>query len=738
MSREIYIEYSKVVETIDEYAALTEALNRWASGVELAADTTANVNSGNAPETFVERSKVYLYGTMESTQDMVECMNIALEQTRHYVKNLILCCDHFFEILHEGQEVENPDDYDAYAIGSNDKLYFNDKHFPDEDPHEGDISSETGVVDEGAATTEDNLDYLEDLLPNLRTTELDICRDIEALRECVEKERRAKKLQDQLCKYTDGVKSFEEEVSKQMKSQLPIFDFGQVAHMRSYRYDPRDASINSYIMTYIDRALEGYGVTLDDINAALKHNITKDMLASYFAAFESDQASECFLRILRGEYENAFLDLDSLNINDSALMTAISKYSFSILELDKDGYATAESCAEFERFLSGICMSGNRPVDVQEILKQLYACAAIQAEADQVVAAAMKCTSEEYDKLYDESIKNVAVAYLYKTLYLGVQNSSCVSGIQDFKYANGNMYLNFIGAHNKLKSVKITKISTSEGFFNANIDDQCKELEDAKAALAGQILADILRNGSLIAATAADPLLGASVKLLYGLTSPSISKTSGDTVSCVNAILKANGVNLSKTTTDSISLVTKSIEDVMKFRAILPASADQEMKKYAGMMFGFYFHGAFYGDDIIQALGSGDSSDYNSQFYNQINVLNPKAVESIEAWEQKGLKGLCDEVYKDGSEDIENALNGYLENFDNPAENANKITVDLTKEEVVQIKAMFYGCTDGNALDFSQLDINEFYNACVKFDQIMSDQGLDGITAMDIWHDYIY
>ena len=66
-------------------------------------------------------------------------------------------------------------------------------------------------------------------------------------------------------------------------------------------------------------------------------------------------------------------------------------------------------------------------------------------------------------------------------------------------------------------------------------------------------------------ATAINPVLGASLKLIYGLDDGSGSKNFDNATSCVTSVLKENGTDVPKLATDGLSVCGKFVENMVNY-----------------------------------------------------------------------------------------------------------------------------------------------------------------------------
>ena len=690
-------------------------------------------------------------------------MKNTLDEVSVKTKGLITCCDDFVNIL-RGEEAITLPDYEGAAIGSEDILYYEDSCCS-QNGYGGSISDNTTDITTECGLQEDELDQIEEKIAQLQIMTVSVSQYITALRENIEKEERVDPLYALLKIYCKGCN----DLNSYAQEQLLLYadeDAGKF-HIRTYDYEGVPTENLAYIEKVMIERLEPFNIPQVAIDNALKQGFTYADLVAYYEGFTAEKAVEFFNAILSGDYTKAFQmnlkdEKDSVTIlEDPSVMTALSEYSFLLLDLDGEGAATSDSCAEFEKFMTGILNAYNINGAYQEdLLKELYAYSSILADGYSTSVCAVNPGSDIYKDLVWEAEKRVSIANMYGAQYLSISNSdefdkigkvisdmragyspdgvanyqNCLSPdeynewtsklnphITGFRYEDGNIsFTNHITLKKTYDTnVDVSRILYSGGDVSYQDAKAFNDLINEREKIINDTVKHLLEGGTTAVATAVNPVLGASITLLYAVTDNGKATTlEKDTVKLLNSILKQVDSKLPDRALTANDLAMGLIDDVARYNENIKQGGELA-ERIATRWFGYNYNYSY-----EERIWPG-SERTNTDFCSNPGGLRPEAVQGMMQWEEGGIKSF---IPKSAGYKLAEKINAYIADPDN------KVSYD----DKVLIVKLIDGQCNGESLSFADMDYEQFSRCIDIIDKSMNEiNEVGGASVRDVWDEYM-
>ncbi|WP_034467701.1 RHS repeat protein, partial [Butyrivibrio proteoclasticus] len=488
-------------------------------------------------------------------------------------------------------------------------------------------------------------------------------------------------------------------------------------------YADGSENLSSSEATEIKRKLHELGLSDEAIEEALDNGFTLKLLLDVCNSFDSKEASQFFNMVLEQKCTEAFDYLAKLQnpyllIDDDNLMSALSLYSLNMVKLNADGTVTKASEAKFEAFVTGVLNAkGELLYFAPNIFERLYVCSTILAQGynNSVLFCDFDSIGlEAYRDLSAEARKRMTITNFFGIESLAIQETSMYTGSPDI-HADIHFY--------NCDNLTVDNCWTDVGYFSSTPDKKTlnvnllfsaaaiKDQDDAKKlndliAERDKLVWDLAQNVLSDTSTAIHPLLGAFVKLTFGLSDSFSTSNLDDLKSVVDESLKLSG----KSIPDGFNNGYAISKDAFNFVKDYMDKTD-EIEKCKQDITNVWF-GYCYGYDYDTSGGllfpSKEVADRTTISYNPIR---PDAYQVMQEWEEGGVYRLIrnSEAYRnDPNVDTSMLAIKFSKQYNEMVVNS-----DLTDSQKELAKNLAFGKSDGS-FDLRNVDAADF-NKCMRF-----------------------
>ena len=247
--------------------------------------------------------------------------------------------------------------------------------------------------------------------------------------------------------------------------------------------------------------------------------------------------------------------------------------------------------------------------------------------------------------------------------------------------------------------------------FNDLINEREKIINDT--------VKHLLEGGTTAVATAVNPVLGASITLLYAVTDNGKATTlEKDTVKLLNSILKQVDSKLPDRALTANDLAMGLIDDVARYNENIKQGGELA-ERIATRWFGYNYNYSY-----EERIWPG-SERTNTDFCSNPGGLRPEAVQGMMQWEEGGIKSF---IPKSAGYKLAEKINAYIADPDN------KVSYD----DKVLIVKLIDGQCNGESLSFADMDYEQFSRCIDIIDKSMNEiNEVGGASVRDVWDEYM-